>query len=161
MTDLVDLVDTPAQGGQDDQEADRGDDQAQYVATVYVIRFGAGGLDPAARRGQGTQPEGEQRGQSGPGEQAEHQDLPECGKVDPGHLWFPCRSGRGRGLGFGGSDPSGPFVVHVVVVDLGGTGPPVDGPGEADEDGQQDDHADAAADPVGEPVREGADDPGG
>src|SRR6202035_1326971 len=65
--------------------------------------------------------------------------------------------GCARGLGSGGSDPSGPFVVHVVVVHLGGARPQVDGPGEASEDGQEDDHAHAAADAVGEPVREGAD----
>jgi hypothetical protein len=62
MTDLVDLVDTPSEGRQDDQEADRGDGQAQHVAAVDVIGIGARGLHPVARRGQCAQPDGEQRG---------------------------------------------------------------------------------------------------
>ena len=33
-----------------------------------MIRIGAGGLDPAAGQDQGAQPDGEQRGQAGPGE---------------------------------------------------------------------------------------------
>src|SRR5690242_3102688 len=72
VADLVDLVDTPAEGGQDDQEADRGDDRAQHVTAVDVIGVRTRGLHAAARRGQGAQADGEQRGQPGPGEQAEH-----------------------------------------------------------------------------------------
>src|SRR5690348_17722562 len=76
-------------------------------------------------------------------------------------LCFLSPSGRGRGLGFGRSDAPGPFVVHIVVIHLGGPGPQVDGSGEAGEDAQEDDHAQAAADAVSEPVRQGAGDPGG
>src|SRR5437763_6967622 len=113
VADLVDLVDTPAEGGQDDQEADRGDDRAQYVTAVDVIGVRTRGLHAAAWHGQGAQADGEQRRQSGPGEHAEHRDLPERGKVDPGHVSAPCRSGRGRWLGFGRSDTAGPLVVDV------------------------------------------------
>src|SRR5690349_6721577 len=86
---LVDLVDTPAEGGQDDQETDRGDDRAQYVTAIHVIGIGAGGLHPAAGQGQGTQPDGEQRGQAGPGKHAEHHDLPDGGEIDPAHFMLP------------------------------------------------------------------------
>src|SRR4029077_3334276 len=41
---------------------------------------------------------------------------------------FPCRSDRRYWLGFGRSDDSGPLVVHVGVVHLGGTGPGADRP---------------------------------
>src|SRR5690348_5227653 len=105
VADLVDLVATPADGGQDDQEADRGDDRAQHVTAVDVIGIGARGLHPAARRGQCAQPDGEQRGQAGAGEQAEHHDLPESGEIDPGHLWFPVAQAAAAGSDSAGATP--------------------------------------------------------
>src|SRR6478735_10983571 len=74
---------------------------------------------------------------------------------------FPCRSGRRYWLGFGRSDDSGPLVVHVGVVHLGGAGPGVDHRRHRDKDEEIDDHARAAADGGGESVRGGPDDPGG
>ena len=46
VADLVDLVDTPSEGGQDDQEADRGDDQAQHVAAVMAHALGVRARSP-------------------------------------------------------------------------------------------------------------------
>src|SRR5580658_3443960 len=81
---------------------------------------------------------------------------------------FPCRSGC-RGLGFGRSGRSGPFVVDVAGIDLAAAGPPVDEACDREQDQEVDDHADGAADPVRQAVGPGPDqrrrrqreDPGG
>src|SRR2546430_17609090 len=74
---------------------------------------------------------------------------------------FPCRSGRRYWLRFGRSDDSGPLVVHVGVVHLGGAGPGLDHRPHRDKDEEIDDHARAAADGGVESVRRGPHVPGG
>jgi hypothetical protein len=57
VTDLVDLVDTPSEGGQDDQEADRGDEatatrggsapvaiEVAIALPVSIVNYGSTGI---------------------------------------------------------------------------------------------------------------------
>ena len=78
VADLVDLIDTPADGGQHDQEAERGGHQAHRVPADHDVGVTSGGGGPRLRAlGQRDHADGEERREPGAGEQAEHEDLPE------------------------------------------------------------------------------------
>jgi PAS domain S-box-containing protein len=76
VADLVDLIDTPADGGQHDQEAERRDHQAQGVPADHDVGVTSGrlGLRVLGQRDHADREEGRE---PGAGDQAEHEDLPE------------------------------------------------------------------------------------
>src|SRR5215472_9533871 len=95
VADLVDLVDAPADGGEHDEEAERGDHHAghaaadEHVGVAAAVGAGRRRPRPVRAERQRVKAPGEQGGQPGAGDQAEHEDLPQRAPVDPGHVRSP------------------------------------------------------------------------
>src|ERR1022692_4037701 len=77
-------VDTPADRGQHDREAQPADGDARRAAADDAIRVCSRGLDAASRQAEGTQAHGKQRREAGPGKHAYDHDLPQGLQINPG-----------------------------------------------------------------------------